>query len=664
MDSSLAIELKSICKAFKVEVENKEKEKTALNRNPTKTVEHVVLDHLDLQVKKGELLGIIGLNGSGKSTLLSIMARIMEPDSGTIETNGKVSSILELGMGFHPDLSGRENIYIKGEMYGYSKKQMDEKVDEIIDFAGIREYIDNPLRTYSSGMSGRLAFSVMVHVDAEVMLLDEIMSTGDPSFTTKADNLFKKQLKSGRTVVFASQNTSQIEQLCTRVIWIQKGKIVADGPAKSVCAMFQNAINESIDIIVDFANNGVADSQYKLALMYRDGLKVEKDQELYRFWLNKAASQGHAQAQVVYADLLINSSLPQEQSDAISFYQSAALKGNPEARMKLSIISGNSNTTKDRDEIRNIFRQLAEKGHPYNKYQFAMLMMQTAWTQEDRKEAFTWMKTCADEGNPDAMLQLANMYRDGNGTVKDTKQYIKYLESSADYGNFWAIKGLAEIYLTGKIVMKDDKKAFDYYLKGALQGNGGMQYQIAVMYRDGIGIEKNIAESEKWFAIFSNSILANYQIMAADQLKLFDIDTNATPEELLVKAASVYNLRAINTLGNMYRGDSVLPANKEKAREYYLMAAQWPGNTRIALADMYYKGLVFEQDFVKSASLYEKLTYICDANIDYRLYHMYHNGLGFKKNEEKALIYLKRSASRGNLDARLVLKEMQKTKQE
>lgn len=467
MDSSLAIELKHIKKSFKVEVEDVYKNRTILNKIPTKTTENIVLDDINIQVKKGELLGVIGLNGSGKSTLLSIMAKIMEPDSGTVETFGKVSSILELGMGFHSDLSGRENIYIKGEMYGFTKKQMDERVEKIIDFSGIRNYIDNPLRTYSTGMSGRLAFSIMIHVDADIMILDEIMSTGDPSFSNKASNLFKRQLKDGKAVVFASQSTTQLEQLCTRIIWISKGKIVADGPPKSVITMFQNSINDSVDMIIDYANSGIPDAQYKLALLYRDGNKINKDEGLYKVWLSKAASQGHVLAQVTYADLLMLSDSEQDISEAFAYYQSAALKGNVEAKAKLSSMYGDDVSNIELKELRRLVRDIAEFGNPSHKLQVANIFLLNPSSAEDKAEAIRWLNLSIEEGNPNAMFKLATLYRDGIGVPKDDETYVKYLERAAELDHLDSIKALAEIYLNGKITVKDDKKALDYYLRGS-----------------------------------------------------------------------------------------------------------------------------------------------------------------------------------------------------
>lgn len=192
MDPKNAIEIRNIVKTFKIEVEDPEKKGGILNRNHTKTIENKVLDGITLDIRKGDVLGVLGRNGSGKSTFLSMIARIMEPDSGTIECSGKVASILELGMGFHCDLSGRENIYLKGQLYGFSKDEIDCKIEKIIDYAGIKEYVDNPVRTYSSGMMGRLAFAIMINVESDIMLVDEVLSVGDSAFETKAKEHFKK----------------------------------------------------------------------------------------------------------------------------------------------------------------------------------------------------------------------------------------------------------------------------------------------------------------------------------------------------------------------------------------------------------------------------------------------------------------------------------------
>ena len=657
MESDIAISLNNITKSFTVEAEDLTKTKTIFNKYPTTKFENRVLDGINLQIKKGEILGVVGLNGSGKSTLLSILARIMEPDSGTIVTNGKVASILELGMGFHSDLSGRENIYIKGEMYGFSRKELNRRIDSIIDFSGLRQFIDAPLRTYSTGMQGRLAFAIMVNVDAEIMLLDEIMSTGDPSFSMKAELLFKRQLKNGKTVVFASQSATQIEQFCTRAIWINKGKIVADGPAKTVCAKFQESILDSIEMIVDFANSGVPDAQYKLAQCYKDGIKIEKNMELYEEWLAKAAIQGHTQAQVQYADILISNKNEEKIDEAKALYLSAAKQGNNEARLKISTLFNDKKSLGDIQELRSIMLQLAQVGHPINKLHYGVLMLNTAWNDDDRREAFSWIKKSVNEGNVEAMHYLGAMYLDGIGVKQDVELAIGYLEKAAECNLMDSIRLLTDLYTKGRAIAKNDEKAYYYCLKGAKLGNVRMQFQVATMYHDGIGTDVNLEEANRWFTIYSNSQLVNCQLIAADQLKQFSIDTDATPESLLKKAAATYNLRAINSLLSLYKNAHNTIPNIEDIRNLALLSAQWPGRSQLELADMYYRGVFFEQNYEEAAKIYLRLKSECDPIVDYRLHLMYEHGLGIEQDPNLAQYYLERSANRGYLEAQSELKK-------
>jgi ABC-2 type transport system ATP-binding protein len=276
MEPDNAIEIRNVSKSFIIQVADDSK-KTVSGRTKIKKVKNKVLDDITLNIKKGDVLGILGRNGSGKSTFLSLLARIMEPDEGTISRSGKIAAILELGMGFHQDMTGRENIYIKGELYGFSKKEMDSKIEGIIDYSGVRMYIDNPVRTYSSGMIGRLAFAIMVNVESDIILVDEVLSVGDSSFSAKAMQHFNEMAESGKTVLIVSHNLGYVEQACNRVIWIENGKVALDGNPADVCAQYQNRINEDPEIILDLAQSGVPDAQYRLALMYRDGNYFQKD---------------------------------------------------------------------------------------------------------------------------------------------------------------------------------------------------------------------------------------------------------------------------------------------------------------------------------------------------------------------------------------------------
>lgn len=190
---------------------------------------HTVLDGISFQVRRGEAIGLVGKNGCGKSTTLKMLSRIMYPDSGSIDVKGRVSALIELGAGFHPDMSGRENIYTNASIFGLKKQDVDSCIDEIIEFSELGDAIDNPVRTYSSGMYMRLAFSVAISVKANVLLIDEILAVGDAAFQAKCFNKLKEIKGQGTTIVIVSHALGQIEQICDRSIWIKDGKIEAEG---------------------------------------------------------------------------------------------------------------------------------------------------------------------------------------------------------------------------------------------------------------------------------------------------------------------------------------------------------------------------------------------------------------------------------------------------
>lgn len=188
-----------------------------------------VLKDISFKIKKGEAVALIGVNGGGKSTLLKLMTKIIYPNKGTIETKGKLTSLLELGAGFHPDFSGRENIYFNASIFGLTRKQIDDRLDKIIEFSELGDYIDNPVRTYSSGMFMRLAFSVAINVDADILLVDEILSVGDQHFQEKCLNKMKQLKEEGKTMVFVTHSLGAARKLCNRAIWIHEGKVKLDG---------------------------------------------------------------------------------------------------------------------------------------------------------------------------------------------------------------------------------------------------------------------------------------------------------------------------------------------------------------------------------------------------------------------------------------------------
>lgn len=235
MEKDIAILVQDVSKKFKVYYDKgtslKEK---VLFRSRRRYEEREVLKNISFQVRKGEAIGIVGHNGCGKSTLLKMLTKIMYPDGGSVTTDGRISALIELGAGFHPDMSGRENIYTNAAIFGLSRAEIDRRLDQIIEFSELREYIDNPVRTYSSGMYMRLAFSVAINVDADILLVDEILAVGDASFQAKCFNRLREIKASGTTIVIVSHSLGQIEQICDRSIWIHEGKIQMDGKPRDV----------------------------------------------------------------------------------------------------------------------------------------------------------------------------------------------------------------------------------------------------------------------------------------------------------------------------------------------------------------------------------------------------------------------------------------------
>ncbi len=201
------------------------------------------LRDVSFEVKQGEVVGIIGSNGAGKSTLLKILARITPPTGGSAEIRGRVGSLLEVGTGFHPELTGRENIYLNGTVLGMRKKEVDNKFDEIVDFSGMEKFLDTPVKRYSSGMRVRLAFAVAAHLEPEVLIIDEVLAVGDVSFQQKCLGKMGEVATQGRTVLFVSHNMGAVSELCGRVIWLDQGWVRSDGAAA--------------DIVSEYLSNGV-----------------------------------------------------------------------------------------------------------------------------------------------------------------------------------------------------------------------------------------------------------------------------------------------------------------------------------------------------------------------------------------------------------------------
>lgn len=212
----------------------------------------LALDGVNLEVKKGETVGIIGTNGAGKSTLLKLITGVLQPTSGQVAVNGKVAALLELGTGFHPEYTGLQNIYLNGRMMGYSRRQMEEKVPEIIAFADIGDFMDQPVKTYSSGMFARLAFSVAINVEPDLLIVDEALSVGDLFFQNKCFRKFEELKGKGVTILFVSHDIGSVRQMCSRALWLERGRQKKFGACDLVCDLYMDEkrkrMNEGVTV--------------------------------------------------------------------------------------------------------------------------------------------------------------------------------------------------------------------------------------------------------------------------------------------------------------------------------------------------------------------------------------------------------------------------------
>ena len=232
---SSSIEVTSLSKNFRLYHERNQNLKSSILRGRRSRFEEFwALDEVSFAVENGKTFGVIGSNGSGKSTLLKCIAGILQPDKGSVKVRGRVSALLELGAGFHPELSGRENVFLNGSILGLRRKELERRFDEIVDFAGVGKFIDTPVKNYSSGMFVRLGFSVAVNVDPDVFLVDEVLSVGDVSFQKRSAEKIDEFRRAGKTILFVSHGLGQVVELCDEVLWLEKGSVRALGDAASL----------------------------------------------------------------------------------------------------------------------------------------------------------------------------------------------------------------------------------------------------------------------------------------------------------------------------------------------------------------------------------------------------------------------------------------------
>ncbi|MFZ5815412.1 MAG: ABC transporter ATP-binding protein [Bacillota bacterium] len=237
-----AVEFRNVSKQFRIYHERRHSLKDLLLFRRNRFESFWVIKEVSFEIPAGSMFGIIGTNGSGKSTLLKMAGRILSPDSGTVITHGRVASLLELGAGFHPEFSGRENVYLYGSILGMSEKEINQRFDQIVSFAELERFIDNPVRTYSSGMYARLGFSVAVHTDPDILLVDEVLSVGDSAFQAKCMRQIDHLRHQGKTIVMVSHDIELVSRICDSVLWLGDGRIMALGDPHEVAGQYRDHI--------------------------------------------------------------------------------------------------------------------------------------------------------------------------------------------------------------------------------------------------------------------------------------------------------------------------------------------------------------------------------------------------------------------------------------
>ncbi|GEN35146.1 ABC transporter ATP-binding protein [Aneurinibacillus danicus] len=258
-NDNIAIRVENLKKAYKIYDKPVDRLKESLH--PLRKIYHkdfYALKGVSFDIKRGETVGIIGKNGSGKSTLLKIITGVLTPTFGEVQINGKISALLELGAGFNPELTGIENIYLNGTIMGFTKQEMDKRLDDILSFADIGNFVYQPVKTYSSGMFARLAFSVAINIEPDILIVDEALSVGDMQFQEKSFTKMKRFRDLGKSILFVTHSLTSVRNFCDRAIWISEGSVQMDGQADLVCSAYQDSITKEEKIKVNTISNSSA----------------------------------------------------------------------------------------------------------------------------------------------------------------------------------------------------------------------------------------------------------------------------------------------------------------------------------------------------------------------------------------------------------------------
>ena len=650
MDESNAIEIRNVSKGFVL------KRFTAYGGSAKCGVKQVITD-LSLDVAKGEVLGLVGRNGSGKSTLLKLIAGILSPDEGTLETCGKVASILELGMGFEQEATGRDNIRAKCALYGFKERETEELMDSMIAFSELGEQIDHPLRTYSSGMVAKLAFAVLIHVRCDIMVIDEVLSVGDAGFNAKSRAVIDRLRREGKTVVIASHNTGSLEAMCDRVVWLEGGAVKDSGDASTVCYRFVADAEDSPDVVRYLAESGDAAAQHRLGVMLRDGISMDADAEEAKAWLRRASEQGLPEAMVDLGDILADEGQSEE---ALDLYERASKDGSIAGAVRL--IGRTDEEAQLMERMHKKLRELADRGNVRAAKLLGDALSNGTGCKPDKRAAAELYEFCAERGNANACFPLGIIHRDGLGIPKDPAGAVKWLELAVERGNTKAALELAGMYRRGIGVKRDMGACVRWYEEAARRGDRKAMSELGVIYRDGLGVGKDPEKSAYWLKMYSEQAELSAMVSLGDVIKQGTAgDERAECLEWYTAAAEKGNVIAMYDAAMALRDASMPRADPAKAAEWLREAAERGNNVacfEYAMTLLEGKGVPADPE---GAFRYMRLA--ADMGNGHAILHtgvMLLEGTGTQKDPEAARAYLERSAELGNKDARKLLKSMER----
>ena len=650
MDEMNAIEIRNVSKRFVL------KRYTAYGGSAKSGTKQVITD-LSLDVAKGEVLGLVGRNGSGKSTLLKLIAGILSPDEGTLETCGKVASILELGMGFDQEATGRDNIRAKCALYGFKERETEDLMDSMIAFSELGEQIDHPLRTYSSGMVAKLAFAVLIHVRCDVMVIDEVLSVGDARFNMKSRSIINRLRREGKTVVIASHNTGSLEAVCDRVVWLEAGSVKDSGDPATVCYRFLADAEDSPDVVRFLAESGDAVAQHRLGVMLRDGISMQADREESESWLRRASEQGLPEAMVDLGDMLMDKGMGQE---ALALYGRAAEDGSVDGTIRLIGRTEEEDLLMERMHER--LRELSSQGNVRATKVLADALSNGTGCRADKKAAAELYEYCAERGNANACFPLGIIHRDGLGIPKDPAGAIKWLELALERGNTKAALELANMYRRGIGVKKDMDACIKWYTEAARRGDRKAMSELGVIYRDGLGVGKDPEKSTYWLKMYSEQNVMSAMVSLGDIIKQGTVgEERAECLDWYTAAAEKGNVIAMYDAAMALRDTTLPQADPGKAAGWLKEAAERGNNVacfEYAMTLLEGKGVPPDAD---EAFKYMKLA--ADMGNSHAILHvgiMFLEGTGTPRNPEMAKVYISRSAESGNKDARKLLGSMER----